>query len=116
LLARRRVDDGAPPWVLPGGKIEPSESPETAAVREALEETGLTVKAGRLLGERVHPDTENCISYVACVIIAGAARVTAPGEVDAVRWVPFSELPTYVPGGLYEAVQVYLDGMPGAAG
>ena len=37
LLVRRRADDGAPPWVLPGGKVEPGEDPGEAAVREALE-------------------------------------------------------------------------------
>lgn len=30
-------------WVLPGGGIEPEESPETTVVREMLEETGLHV-------------------------------------------------------------------------
>lgn len=30
-------------WVLPGGMIEPDETPQQAAIREAKEETGLTV-------------------------------------------------------------------------
>src|SRR5437764_2006476 len=30
-------------WEFPGGKIEPGESPEAAAVRECLEETGVDV-------------------------------------------------------------------------
>ena len=38
LVGRRR--DGNPPWMFPGGKIEPGESPEDAAVREALERPG----------------------------------------------------------------------------
>jgi 8-oxo-dGTP diphosphatase len=40
LFGRRR--DGVPPWTSPGGKIEPGENPEDAAVRETLEETGPT--------------------------------------------------------------------------
>lgn len=44
LLIKRR---DIPVWVLPGGGVEPGESPETAACREMLEETGFEVKIVR---------------------------------------------------------------------
>ncbi len=44
LLIKRR---DIPVWVLPGGGIEPGESPEKAAIREVGEETGLQVSLKR---------------------------------------------------------------------
>ena len=40
LLVKRR---DIPVWVLPGGGIEESETPELAAIRETFEESGVTV-------------------------------------------------------------------------
>ena len=50
LLAKRGPDCGAFPgtWNLPAGYCEADEPPPVTAEREALEETGLRVKAGRL--------------------------------------------------------------------
>jgi 8-oxo-dGTP pyrophosphatase MutT (NUDIX family) len=47
ILLVQRSDDRR--WCLPCGWVEPNESPEEAAVREAWEETGLTVKVRRLV-------------------------------------------------------------------
>ena len=48
VLLTRRADNGK--WCLPGGHMEAGESTTEACAREVLEETGLTVKVGRLIG------------------------------------------------------------------
>jgi len=109
LMVRRAVGEGELLWQFPAGAIEAGESPEQAAVRETLEETGLKVEAASLIGQRVHPKTGREMSYTACQVIDGEAHVADAEELDAVAWVTLAEIPEYVPYGLFEPVQAYLD-------
>ena len=49
LLVQRAIEPGQGQWCLPAGFVEWDESPETAAARECLEETGLVVGSLDLL-------------------------------------------------------------------
>ncbi|MFF8829302.1 NUDIX hydrolase [Streptomyces sp. NPDC015131] len=109
LMVRRRISEGELMWQFPAGGIEAGESPEEAAVRETLEETGLEVKAIRLLGQRVHPKTGREMSYTAAEVMAGEAHVADEEELAEVAWVTHEEIADYVPYGLFEPVQEYLD-------
>jgi 8-oxo-dGTP diphosphatase len=109
LMVRRRISEGELMWQFPAGAIESGETPEDAAVRETLEETGLTVEAVKLLGERIHPKTGRMMHYTACEVVSGAAHVADEEELDAIAWVAHHEIPEYVPYGLYGPVQAYLD-------
>ncbi|MEU8829383.1 NUDIX hydrolase [Streptomyces sp900116325] len=109
LMARRRAAEGEISWVFPGGAIEAGESPEEAAVREADEETGLKVEAVTALGDRVHPKSGVPMHYVAVRLVGGEARVADDEELDAVAWISHAEIAAYVPYGLFEPVQEYLD-------
>lgn len=110
LMIRRRVAEGELSWQFPAGGIEAGETVEDAAVRETVEETGLTVEAVKVLGERVHPKTGRHMSYVACALLAGTAHVADAEELAEVAWAAHGELSDYVPYGLFEPVQAYLDG------
>lgn len=109
LLIRRSTPAGSLLWTFPSGKVESGETPGEAAVREALEEAGVTVEPVLLLGERVHPVTGWPVAYVACRLLAGTAHAASPREVAEVRWVRLGEIPELVPGGLFGPVQAYLE-------
>jgi len=106
LVGRRR--DGNPPWTFPGGKIEPGETPEDAAVRETLEETGLRVRATGVIGGRVHPLTGVRIVYVAAEVTGepGAIRACSD-ELAEVRWAGLAEAGKLM-AGMSEAVRQHL--------
>lgn len=54
VLLTQRADNGH--WCLPGGHMESGESAAEACEREVFEETGLKVRATRLLGVYSNPD------------------------------------------------------------
>src|SRR5688500_182914 len=101
LMVRRRVKEGELSWQFPAGGVEDGESAEQAAVRETLEETDLTVRAVKYLGDRVHPKSGKFMAYTACEVVDGEARVADAEELDAVAWVSHGEIPEYVPYGLF---------------
>jgi ADP-ribose pyrophosphatase YjhB (NUDIX family) len=93
LVIRRGHEPGRGLWSLPGGRCEPGEDAAAAAVREAYEETGLVVTAGRLVGrvERPGPDgVTYVIDDLACTVAGGTLR--AGDDADEVRWVGPAEL------------------------
>ena len=90
------VKRGHPPlageWSIPGGVLEVGETLRQAAVREALEETGLTVEPADLLGvfDRVLPDETGRTKYHYVLIDFLCRRVAGEphGAGDAIeaRW------------------------------
>ncbi|MFC6237470.1 NUDIX domain-containing protein [Longivirga aurantiaca] len=50
LLVQRGQQPSLGLWSIPGGRLEDGESPEEGCAREVLEETGVRVAVGRLVG------------------------------------------------------------------
>jgi mutator protein MutT len=77
-------------WEFPGGKIEPGETAEAAAVRECLEETGVMVEALFRYPAHVenyeHGQVE--LQFIACRPV----RTPPPVPLPAFRWVDRAEL------------------------
>jgi len=105
LLVQRR--DRAPLWSFPGGAIEPGETAEQAAEREALEETGLRVQALHVIGRRHHPATGRELMYVAATPLDGTDTRIADPAVTAVRWTEPNEVHRLLPD-LFDPVVAHL--------
>lgn len=71
------------PWSLPKGEVDPGESPEEAARRETLEETG-TAPAGELLplGSIDYRKSRKRIFGFAAALAEGAEPRVASWEID----------------------------------
>lgn len=109
LLVKRRVAEGSLSWQFPAGAVEEGESATEVAVRETREETGLTVTASKILGERLHPATGRTMIYIACGVIKGDARVGDTDELEEFVWSSREQLTRYVLYGLFLPVQEHLD-------
>ncbi len=78
-------------WEFPGGKCEPGEDPAQATIRECLEETGLTVLAGRLRRITTYRYVHGLVElfFYDC---APLDRMAEPAAGSGFRWVPAGEL------------------------
>jgi 8-oxo-dGTP diphosphatase len=86
------VKRGRPPflgiWALPGGFCEYGETTEECGARETLEETGVTVEIGKLLGVYSDPKRDPRWHTVTVLYAARPLRGDAKGSDDAAeaRW------------------------------
>ncbi len=106
LMIRRGHEPGAGLWSIPGGRIEPDETDAEALVREMLEETGLAVEVGALLGSVQRPglngDVIDIRDYAASVI---GGRLRPGDDATDARWVAIGDLDSLqITAGLIEAL------------
>jgi 8-oxo-dGTP diphosphatase len=99
LLVKRAHPPLQAEWSIPGGVLEVGELVRQAAIREAREETGLSVEPMELLGvyDRILRNPEKRVQYhyvlidFLCRLVAG--DLSAASDAAEVRWVTRDELP-----------------------
>ena len=92
LMVKRAHDPGAGLWSIPGGKVDPGEYLVQAVRREVMEETGLAIEVGALLGihEVIGAAHYVVLDYTAEIIDDSTPQ--AAGDAAEVRWVPLDDI------------------------
>jgi len=97
LLVQRKEDPFKGYWALPGGYLDDNERLAEAAVREALEETGIRCRNPQLIGvfddPKRHPQQALAMAFSMEAINPNDARVGDAKEIGGVMWAPLSDLP-----------------------
>ncbi len=87
ILLRRGIEPGRGWWAQPGGFLEVDETVAEAAVRETLEETGLLVVPGEIVG--LYSRLEAAVVTVAFeASIAGGLLRTTPEALEVLAFAP----------------------------
>jgi len=92
MLIRRGIEPGRGQWAQPGGFLEIDETVREAAVRETLEETGLRVEPGVIVGLYSRLQAGVVVVAFEAQIVGGVPTVTResletrPFAPDAIPW------------------------------
>ncbi len=92
VLLRRGIEPGYGSWAQPGGFLEIDETVTEGAIRETLEETGLLVELGEIVGLYSRPQAAIVVVAFEARIVGGTFRTSreaieiAPFRPDAIPW------------------------------
>jgi 8-oxo-dGTP diphosphatase len=91
VLTQRAIEPGYGKWTFPGGFVERGERAEAAAEREALEEAGMEIEVGEIVGLYSYEDQIPVIAVFSARVTGG--EPTPLDETMAVKVFPRDGLP-----------------------
>ena len=93
MIREKRYTVGRLEWEIPAGKIEAGESKEDAARREAMEETGCTLKQLTFLcSQNPANGMSDCLCHVFAARVDTESAIRDTDEVDSKVWMPVDKV------------------------
>ena len=98
LFGKRLNAHGDGTWCFPGGHLEYGETFEQCAIREVLEETGLTIENPRMVGctnDVFKKENKHYVTiYMQAESTSSDAKVLEPEKMTDWQWFSWDELPS----------------------
>jgi len=91
LLKRSSLSVNAGNWDLPGGAVDAHESPETGAIREVVEETGIVIDSAKILSSELDENHKDPIVILGFSAYVDNSEVVLSWEHDAYQWVSIDD-------------------------
>ena len=111
LLGKRGPGTRSPgKWSFPAGFVERGEQVEIAAAREVLEETGLEIEPGRLIGLFSEPGETVVLAVFEARPTNPAQVSVAADDLDALGWFSLESLPELAFERDYRIIERFLAG------
>jgi 8-oxo-dGTP pyrophosphatase MutT (NUDIX family) len=99
-------------WELPGGKLDPGETPETCVVREIDEELGLTVECEAILDSwlyEIRPEVHVLIVTYGCRLLKPASPRLSDEHKEVGLFAPDEIAALPMPGGYRRSIMAWIE-------
>jgi 8-oxo-dGTP pyrophosphatase MutT (NUDIX family) len=98
-------------WQLPGGSLEPGETPRKAALREVMEETGMAARIARSTG--IYPRRDGTFAFVFAAHVGRDERPRGHRhEIRKQRWFSAAEALRRLSSGARQRLSEAFDSAP----